>query len=82
VDGIHGSCAEFIAVGAAVTAGERDFDCIVAIYGYEPPQPVLPPCGNCRQMLSEIAPGVWVILQVAGEYRKARIEDLLPHAHG
>ena len=24
-DGIHGSCAEFISIGAAITAGERDF---------------------------------------------------------
>jgi cytidine deaminase len=24
-DGIHGSCAEYIAIGAAITAGERDF---------------------------------------------------------
>ncbi len=32
-DGIHGSCAEFTAMGAAITAGEREFDCIVAVTG-------------------------------------------------
>ena len=28
-DGIHGSCAEYIAIGAAISAGERDFETIV-----------------------------------------------------
>ncbi|MGN0163686.1 MAG: cytidine deaminase [Candidatus Ornithomonoglobus sp.] len=46
----HGSCAEFIAIGAAVTAGEREFDTIVAVLGGEHKK-ILPPCGNCRQMM-------------------------------
>ena len=25
----HGACAEVVAMGAAITAGEREFDCIV-----------------------------------------------------
>lgn len=29
----HGSCAEVIAMGAAISAGEREFDTIVAILG-------------------------------------------------
>src|SRR5512141_651946 len=62
VDGIHGSCAEFIAIGAALTAGEREFDCVVAVYGKEEPHKVLAPCGNCRQMLFEYSPACKVIL--------------------
>ena len=46
----HGSCAEFIAMGAAITAGEREFDTIVAVLGGEH-EKILPPCGNCRQMM-------------------------------
>lgn len=46
----HGSCAEFIAMGAAITAGEREFDTIVAVRGGEH-EKILPPCGNCRQMM-------------------------------
>ncbi|MGL4737420.1 MAG: hypothetical protein ACRCW2_08215 [Cellulosilyticaceae bacterium] len=46
----HDSCAEYIAIGAAITAGEREFDTIVAVLGGEKPK-ILPPCGNCRQML-------------------------------
>ena len=30
---MHGACAEQIAIGAAVTQGERDFDTIVAVRG-------------------------------------------------
>ncbi len=46
----HGSCAEYIAIGAAITAGEREFDSIVAVLGGEH-EKILPPCGNCRQMM-------------------------------
>ena len=46
----HGACAEVIAIGSAVTAGEREFDTIVAVRGGEC-EKILPPCGNCRQMM-------------------------------
>lgn len=46
----HGSCAEVIAMGNAITAGEREFDTIVAVLGGENSK-ILPPCGNCRQMM-------------------------------
>ena len=31
-DGIHGSCAEYITMGSAISAGEREFDTIVAVH--------------------------------------------------
>ena len=31
-DGIHGACAEYVTVGIAISAGERDFDTIVAVH--------------------------------------------------
>ena len=67
------------ALGAAITSGERDFECIVAVYGKEHPHPVLPPCGNCRQLIYEYAPESFVILQTEGKYQKIRINELLPH---
>jgi cytidine deaminase len=79
VDGIHGSCAEYIAIGAALTAGERDFDCVVAVYGKEAPHKVMPPCGNCRQMLFDYTPDCKVILQIDGVYQKVDLRDLLPY---
>lgn len=80
-DGIHGSCAEFIAIGAAITAGEREFDTIVAVHDHAKNN-LVPPCGNCRQMLFEYCPDVKVILNGSnGEPVKVCVRDLLPLAY-
>jgi cytidine deaminase len=79
VDGIHGSCAEFIAIGTAITAGESEIECVVAVYGKDQPHAVLPPCGNCRQMLFEYVPECRVILSVDGKYQKIPVSELLPY---
>lgn len=80
-DGIHGSCAEFISIGAAVTAGEREFDVIVAAHN-KAHNYLLPPCGNCRQMLLEYCPDIKVILNdEQGNIVKVCIKDLLPLAY-
>ncbi|MCL1844167.1 MAG: cytidine deaminase [Defluviitaleaceae bacterium] len=77
-DGVHGSCAEFISIGAAITAGHREFDTIVASRG-DSRGGLLPPCGNCRQMLLEYCRDVKVILNDSGgNIVKVRVEDLLP----
>jgi len=74
-----GSCAETITLGSAISQGERDFKTIVAVGGWSG-YPVIPPCGNCRQLLSEYLPDGWVILEQEGKYVKARVRDLLPAA--
>lgn len=79
-DGIHGSCAEYITMGMAVSAGEREFDTIVAVHE-KAPNGLLAPCGNCRQMLIEYAPDIKVILNNDhNEIIKVSIKDLLPFA--
>ena len=79
-DGIHGSCAEYIAIGTAISAGEREFDTIVAVHE-KAPNFLVPPCGNCRQMLLEYCPDVMVILNdEKGKKVKVKIGDLLPLA--
>ncbi|MBQ4574197.1 MAG: cytidine deaminase [Clostridia bacterium] len=79
-DGIHGSCAEYITMGIAYSAGEREFDTIVAAHE-KAPNGVISPCGNCRQMLLEYAPGIKVILNDdEGKLVKVCISDLLPFA--
>jgi len=80
-DGIHGSCAEFISIGTAITAGQRKFDTIVAVK-HDAHNCLLPPCGNCRQMLLEYCPDVKVILNDSnGNVAKVKIGDLLPLAY-
>ena len=79
-DGIHGSCAEYITMGIAISAGERDFETIVAVHkGF--PNKVIAPCGNCRQMLIEYCPDIKVILNdYEDNLVKVGIKDLLPFA--
>ena len=80
-DGNHGSCAEYIAIGNAVTNGKRDFDTIVAV-APKTLNNLLPPCGNCRQMMIEYCPTMKVILNdTNGNMVKAKITDLLPLAY-
>ena len=74
---LHGACAEFIAVGAAITAGEREFTTIVAVRGPDGEE-ILPPRGNCRQMLADYAPDCDVIVPVDGGAAKVKARDLLP----
>ena len=61
---IHGACAEQVAIGAAITAAEREFEAIVAVEGEKGDRIILPPCGNCRQILSDYAPDCRVIVVV------------------
>ena len=74
----YGPCAEPVAVGAAISQGERAFTCIVAVNGWGDRQKPIPPCGNCRQFLMEYAPDAWVILEHGGQLVKVRVRELLP----
>lgn len=79
-DGNHGSCAEYITMGIAISNGERDFDTIVAVHD-KAINNVLPPCGNCRQMLFEYCPEIKVIVNDEnGNLIKVKAKDLLPFA--
>ena len=79
-DGIHGSCAEYITMGIAISAGEREFETIVAVHE-KAPNCVIPPCGNCRQMLYEYCPEIKVIVNDEnGKLVKVKAKDLLPFA--
>ena len=79
-DGKHGSCAEYIAMGTAISAGEREFDTIVAVRD-KAPNNIVAPCGNCRQMLIEYSPDIKVILNDDNNKMvKVDIKDLIPFA--
>lgn len=76
-------CAERVAVGAAVAAGERPGGFTAIAIVSDDPAPATP-CGVCRQVLSEIAPGARVIMASAPEKGNGRlemtVEELLPNA--
>ncbi len=77
---LHGACAEMIAIGNAITSGERDFDCIIAIGG-ENSDIIYSPCGNCRQILSDYCPDCDVIVSTQDGMKKIKAKDLLPLAY-
>ena len=74
---IHGACAEQIAIGTAITQGEREFETVVAVMGKDGAQ-IIPPCGNCRQIMYEYMPECEVIISVEGQNRKIKAKELLP----
>lgn len=77
---LHGACAEQVAIGTAITNGERDFDVIVAVRGKEGEE-IIPPCGNCRQILHDYMPNCDVIVYVHGELKKIKAKELLPFSY-
>lgn len=76
----YGPCAEPIAIGAAITAGERELEAIVAVGGPAGAR-LLSPCGNCRQLVADYAPDAYVILERDGGPAKIRAGDLLPEPY-
>lgn len=77
---LHGACAEQVAIGTAITNGEREFDAIVAVRGKEGGE-IIPPCGNCRQILHDYMPDCDIIVSVCGELKKIKAKELLPFSY-
>ena len=63
---LHGACAEQVAIGTAITQGEREFEAIVADRGKDGGGNV-PPCGNCRQKVDDYMPECRGVLRMDGE---------------
>ena len=75
-----GVCAERTAIGAAVTAGHRDIRVVAVVGSADQPTP---PCGGCRQFISEFGSDIVVVAETEdGRRREWRIADLLPDAFG
>ena len=72
-----GICAERAAVANAVVQGVRNLEELVVVTEAEEPTP---PCGMCRQVLYEMAPGLRVTsLTTRGGRASWMISELLPH---
>jgi len=78
-------CAEASAVAKAIVAGEERIDAVVAVLwdGSKGCLPaVVPPCGDCRQLLLEYAPSADVLLcDEEGELLSVKAEELLPYPY-
>lgn len=71
-----GLCAERGALSAAVARGLRTFELMVVATEALTPTP---PCGICRQMLSELAPGLSIVSITSGGLEaRWQLADLLP----
>lgn len=71
-----GRCAEQTAVQKAVSEGEQEFVAIATVA--EGPDVCLP-CGVCRQVLSEFAPDLWIVMSnMAGDVEVVPLSELMP----
>jgi len=69
-------CAERIAIGSAVAAGEREFVAMAVVA--DTTEPIVP-CGACRQFLAEFAPDLIIVsATVRGNQKVENLSHLLP----
>jgi cytidine deaminase len=70
-------CAERIAIFKAVSEGHREF---TALAIYVDSDKAFPPCGACRQVISEFAPQIPVVYANRTEIVESSMAELLPGA--
>ncbi len=72
------NCAERTAIFKAISEGATEFTAIaIASEGSAPW-----PCGACRQVLNEFAPGIRVLVTWDGNRDEMSLDGLLPHGFG
>ncbi|WEW59359.1 hypothetical protein PRK78_004829 [Emydomyces testavorans] len=74
-----GPCAELVVLGVAAAAGVTKLTHIVAV-GNEG-RGILSPCGRCRQVLSDLHPGIKVAVQCKEEVKMVYANELLPSTY-
>jgi cytidine deaminase len=71
------NCAERVAVGAMIAAGEREIDTVVVVADTREP---ISPCGACRQVLAEFGECKLVLAAQDGKICRFQLSELLPRA--
>ncbi len=74
----YGPCAEAVAIGNAISKGDKNIVAIVAVKKIDEEYPVLSPCGNCRQLIIDYAHNADVILNFNSQSLKTKANKLLP----
>jgi cytidine deaminase len=78
-------CAEAVALGAARLAAGTGLVAVAAVRFPKPaeqgPARIVPPCGLCRELLLDYAPGLAVVIAVGGSGRRVPLAGLLPHKY-
>lgn len=72
------NCAERTAMFKAISEGATEFTTIAIAARNSAPWP----CGACRQVLNEFAPGIRVIVTWDGQVDEMSLNELLPHGFG
>ena len=73
-------CAERIAIFKAISEGSTKFKAIAVVGDTAKP---CSPCGACRQVISEFAEDIYVIMaNLKGNIKVKKIKELLPEAFG
>ena len=83
-NGIQSICAERVAFCKALSEGEKEFESILVIGGYNEETAMKEeclPCGYCRQLISEFVNKDFNISTICENNVKAyKISDLLPYS--
>ena len=70
-------CAERSAISCAISSGEKNFEAITIVSSGDD---FCPPCGICRQVLSEFGDDIKVVLAKSPQdYVVYTLSELLPH---
>jgi cytidine deaminase len=70
------NCAERVAIGTAIAAGEKEFTAIAVVS-----RSGVTPCGACRQVLAEFAPKLEILMVDSlnpTRVHRATLDQLLP----
>jgi len=71
------NCAERTAIFKAISEGEKEYEAIAVVSST---LDTTYPCGICRQVIVEFAPGIDIIMGRKDGYTVLTMDDLLPHS--
>ena len=85
-DALYNFCAEQTAIVKMLSEGKKEIEKVAIVGGKNESVSLTLPCGNCRQLLFDLAPELIVLCgnEIDGklEYKSYTIKELLPNAYG